>query len=148
MARILFLHGLESKPGGSKPTALEALGHQVYNPALPKNDFNESVRIAQEEVDLLKPDVIVGSSRGGAVAMSVNPGAAKVILIAPAWRNYDVPPNVSEGTAILHCPSDKIIDYEDSKMLEALCKANLIACGTGHRLNDDDALQTLSELVY
>ena len=145
--RVLFLHGMESKPGGRKPMALEELGHQVLNPSLPKGDFDESVRIAQEEIDLMQPDVIVGSSRGGAVAMSVDPGAAKMILIAPAWRHFDVPPKVPAGTPILHCPSDGTVDFEDSEILEATCSANLVQCGQGHHMNDEDALQTLSELV-
>ena len=147
MSRILFLHGLESKPGGQKPLALEALGHQVSNPALPRDDFDESVRIAQEEIDLMQPDVIVGSSRGGAVAMSIDPGGARMILIAPAWRANDVPPKVPAGTSILHCPSDGIVDFEDSEILEAACQADLVRCGQGHQMNDEDALQTLSELV-
>ena len=70
--KVLFLHGLESKPGGAKVKHLLALGHTVFNPALPKNDFDESVRIAQADVDKHQPDVIVGSSRGGAVAMAVD----------------------------------------------------------------------------
>jgi len=147
MSRVLFLHGLESKPGGRKPLALEALGHQVSNPALPRDDFDESVRIAQEEIDLMQPDVIVGSSRGGAVAMSVDPGSARMILIAPAWRSFDVPPKVPAGTSILHCPSDGIVNFEDSEILEAACQADLVRCGQGHQMNDEDALQTLSELV-
>jgi hypothetical protein len=147
MAKVLFLHGLESKPGGSKPRALEKLGHQVSNPALPMNDFDESVRIAQEEIDFLKPNVIVGSSRGGAVAMSIDPGNAKMILIAPAWRKFDVQPKVPSDTTILHCPADGIIDFEDSEILETSCQAQLISCGQGHRMNDPDALQALSDLV-
>jgi len=147
MLNVLFLHGLESKPGGQKPLALEALGHQVSNPALPRDDFDESVRIAQEEISLMKPDVIIGSSRGGAVAMSIDPGGAKMILIAPAWRQFDVPPKVPAGTSILHCPSDGIVDFEDSEILEAACQANLVSCGSDHRMNDEDALQSLSKLV-
>ena len=145
--RVLFLHGMESKPGGRKPMALEQLGHQVLNPSLPKGDFDESVRIAQEEIDLMQPDVIVGSSRGGAVAMSIDPGGAKMILIAPAWRHFDVPPKVPTGTSILHCPNDNIVDFEDSEILETACKADLVQCGQSHNMNDEDALQSLSALV-
>jgi hypothetical protein len=39
------------------------------NPALPDEDFDEAVRIAQAEFNRHHPDVVVGSSRGGAVAM-------------------------------------------------------------------------------
>ena len=67
--KILFLHGWQSTPGGLKPTYLKDHGHTVLNPALPDNDFDAAVRIAQQEFDQGKPDVVVGSSRGGAVAM-------------------------------------------------------------------------------
>jgi hypothetical protein len=39
-------------------------GHTVINPKLPKDDFTEAVKIAQEEFDKHRPAVVVGSSRG------------------------------------------------------------------------------------
>ena len=141
---ILFLHGLESKPGGTKAQYLEGLGHNVFNPLLPKHDFEESVRIAQEYIDNETIDVIVGSSRGGAVAMAVNPAGARVVLIAPAWKRFDVNPNVPAGTTILHCTADKLVHYEDS---EELGGANLIPCGDNHRMSDIDALEALGKAV-
>lgn len=44
---ILFLHGWQSTPGGLKPTHLKSHGHEVLNPALPDDDFDPAVRIAQ-----------------------------------------------------------------------------------------------------
>ena len=69
---ILFLHGWQSTPGGVKPTYLKDHGHEVLNPALPDDDFDAAVRIAQAEFDQHRPDVVVGSSRGGAVAMNID----------------------------------------------------------------------------
>lgn len=43
---ILFLHGSNST-GGVKPTYLKDHDHTVLNPALPDDDFDEAVRIAQ-----------------------------------------------------------------------------------------------------
>ena len=40
---ILFLHGWTSTPGGVKPTFLKDHGHEVLNPALPDDDFDEAV---------------------------------------------------------------------------------------------------------
>ena len=137
---ILFLHGLESLPGGSKVTYLEGLGHNVLNPLLPKGDFDESVTIAQEYIDSENPDVIIGSSRGGAIAMSIDPRGARIILIAPAWKSFDVAPNLASNTTILHCTTDNIVYYEDS---EELGSNNLIPCGEDHRMADDDALEAL-----
>jgi hypothetical protein len=67
---ILFLHGWQSTPGGIKPTYLRDHGHEVLNPALPDDDFDAAVGIAQAECDRGKPDVVVGSSRGGTVVRS------------------------------------------------------------------------------
>jgi hypothetical protein len=50
VARVLFLHGWNSKPGGIKPSYLAEHGHTVINPALADEDFAESVRIAQLEI--------------------------------------------------------------------------------------------------
>jgi len=141
--KILFLHGLESRPGGSKVQYLQSLGHVVLNPLLPKGDFEESVHIAQEYIDNEEPSVIVGSSRGAAVAMSVIPKGARMILIAPAWRKFDVPPTVPKGTIILHCATDIIVPYEDSSSLGS----DVISCGTNHRMHDEDALKALGQAV-
>ena len=71
---ILFLHGWHSVPGGVKPTYLKDHGHAVINPALDDDDFDAAVRTAQAEFDKHQPQVVVGSSRGGAVAMNINIG--------------------------------------------------------------------------
>jgi predicted esterase YcpF (UPF0227 family) len=67
---ILFLHGWHSVPGGVKPTFLAQHGHEVINPKLPDDDFQHAVKIAQKEFDKHQPEVVVGSSKGGAVAMT------------------------------------------------------------------------------
>ncbi|MEN6458190.1 MAG: hypothetical protein ABFC63_04615 [Thermoguttaceae bacterium] len=58
--KILFLHGLGSTVGGVKPTYLAQHGHTVLNPKLPDDDFDEAVKIAQDEFDRHHPDVVVG----------------------------------------------------------------------------------------
>jgi hypothetical protein len=49
--KILFLHGWQSVPSGVKPTYLNWRGHEVMNPALPDEDFEEAMRIAQAKFD-------------------------------------------------------------------------------------------------
>lgn len=83
--KVLFLHGWQSTPGGVKPTYVKNHGHEVLNPALPNDDFDAAVRIAQAEFDRGKPDVVVGSSRGGAVAMNISAGVP-LVLLCPAWK--------------------------------------------------------------
>ena len=81
--RILILHGWQSVPGGVKPTFLKDHGHEVINPALPDDDMEQAIKIAQAEFDKHQPQVVVGSSRGGAVAMNIKSGDAKLVLLCP-----------------------------------------------------------------
>src|SRR5262245_11794952 len=83
--KILFLHGWNSVPGGVKPSYLIQHGHDVINPKLSDEIFEEAVRTAQTEFDRHHPAVVVGSSRGGAVAMNIKSGDARLVLLCPAW---------------------------------------------------------------
>src|ERR1039457_2556052 len=107
--KILFLYGWHSVPGGVKPSFLAQHGHEVINPKLPDEDFTEAVRIAQEEFDKHQPDVVVGSSRGGAVAMNIKSGSAKLVLLCPAWKKWGPARTVKPGTVILHSRADDVI---------------------------------------
>ena len=53
--KLLYLHGWHSRPGGIKPTFLRRQGYEVVNPALPDDDFDASVRAAQEAFDASRP---------------------------------------------------------------------------------------------
>jgi len=146
--RVLFLHGLESEPGGSKPVALSEEGHEVINPALPRNDFEESVKIAQAHVYAHRPDFIIGSSRGGAVAMCLDTLQIPTILIAPAWKKYGVPlSNVDENYTILHSVRDELIPLTDSSELVTKRGCRMYACGKDHRMADVDALRMLKAVI-
>src|SRR3954453_10795321 len=100
--KILFLHGRGSVPGGVKPTYLAQHGHDVLNPALPDEDFDAALRIAQDACDAHRPAALVGSSRGGAVAMTLHCEGARLVLLCPAWRKYGRAHSVPAGTVILH----------------------------------------------
>ena len=143
--KVLFLHGLESRPGGSKAIYLQDKGHEVLNPALPKSSFPESVEIAQREVDEEQPDVIVGSALGGAVAMAVNPRGARLVLVAPAWKNYGVTPSVPADTIVLHSTADDIIPYEDSQQIKGA--SAVVPVGADHRMFDEEALVAIGRAV-
>jgi len=81
-------HGWKSVPGGVKPALLAQHDHEVLDPALPDENFEPSVRIAQAGYDRHQPDVVVGSSRGGAVAMNIKSGDAWLVLLCPAWKKW------------------------------------------------------------
>jgi hypothetical protein len=146
MTTILFLHGWRSVPGGVKPTYLAQHGHTVINPKLPDDDMEEAVRIAQAEFDKHQPQVVVGSSRGGAVAMNIKSGAAKLVLLCPAWKKYGNVKKVKAGTIILHSRADDVIPFADSEELvrnSGLPTSALIEVGNDHRLADQEPLERM-----
>ena len=141
--RILFLHGLESTVGGAKPEHLKAAGHDVVEPSLGGIEFGEAVTIAQAYADKYKPEVIVGSSRGGALAMNIAPGGARLVLVAPAWNIYGAGSGIAADSTIIHSEADKVIPFEDSVQLSTKHGAALITAGSGHRMNDSSALSAI-----
>jgi alpha-beta hydrolase superfamily lysophospholipase len=144
--KVLFLHGWQSVPGGVKPTFLAQLGHEVINPKLPDDAFEEAVRIAQAEFDRDQPDVVVGSSRGGAVAMNINSGSDRLVLLCPAWKKWGKVKTVKVGTVILHSRADDVVAFAHSEELvrnSGLPAAALIEVGNGHRLADPEPLEEM-----
>jgi hypothetical protein len=120
-------------------------GHEVINPKLPDEDFNEAVRIAQAEFDRHHPNVVVGSSRDGAVAMNINSGEAKLVLLCPAWKKWGTAKTVKPGTVILHSRADDVVPFAHSEELARSSGAVLIEVGTDHRLADPEPLARMLE---
>jgi alpha-beta hydrolase superfamily lysophospholipase len=143
---ILFLHGWQTVPGGVKPTYLTQHGHEVINPKLPDEDFNEAVKIAQAEFDKHQPHVVVGSSRGGAVAMNIGCVKAKLVLLCPAWKRHGTAKTVKPSTVILHSRADEVVPFGDSEELARnsdLPTSALIEVGSDHRLADPEPLAVM-----
>lgn len=143
---ILFLHGWTSVPGGRKPSYLQEHGCNVINPALPDEDFAESMRIAEREFQQHKPDVVVGSSRGGAVAVNMNSGQTPLVLLCPAWKNWGATKTVKTNTLILHSRKDDVIPFEDSRELllnSDLELSKLVEVGDDHRLATEAPLAAM-----
>ncbi|HMR11420.1 MAG TPA: hypothetical protein PKA88_36825, partial [Polyangiaceae bacterium] len=67
---MLLLHGLEGSPTGAKAQALRR-SFDLVAPALPTGDFDACVQLAREATREHTPDVLVGSSFGGAVALQL-----------------------------------------------------------------------------
>lgn len=141
--KILFLHGWHSVPGGVKPNYRNGHGHEVINPALDDDDFAAAVATAQAEFDKHQPQIVVGSSRGGAVAMNINSGSAKLVLLCPAWKNWGTARTVKTDTVILHSRADDVIPFADSEELAKDSGATLIEEGNDHRLADPEPLEAM-----
>jgi alpha-beta hydrolase superfamily lysophospholipase len=144
--KLLFLHGWQSTPGGLKPTYLQDHGHEVLNPALPDDDFDAAVRIAQAECDRARPDLVIGSSRGGAVAMNIDSGDIPLVLLCPAWRTWGTATTVKRNTTILHSRGDETVPFVDSVELlrnSGLPDGALIEVGSEHRLADPESLAAM-----
>lgn len=144
--KILFLHGWTSVVGGRKPTYLLDNGQQVINPSLPDDDFEAAVQIAQDEYDRHLPDVIVGSSRGGAVAMNLEYGDTPLVLLCPAWKRWGTATTVPSNTAILHSRQDEVIPFSESEALvknSGFPRSMLLGVGSDHRLADEEPLEKM-----
>ena len=145
--KILFLHGRESSPNSTKVTFLRGKGHEVHAPVLDKDDWEQSVLAARHAIEHFHPDVIVGSSRGGAVAMAACHTAQArtipMVLVAPAWVKY-APWATCNGLAIVvHSIDDEVVPYHHSEKLQHLYGARLISAGMSHRMTDFEALDAI-----
>jgi len=144
--KILYLHGWNSACGGVKPSYLAAQGHEVVEPELPDDDFDAALRIAQAEFGRIGPEVVFGSSRGGALALNLEAGAVPLVLLCPAWKRWGQASTVKAGTQILHSREDEVVPFEDTLELlrnSGLGESGLIVTGENHRLCD---LLSLAEM--
>lgn len=144
--KILFLHGWRSVPGGVKPSYLKSHGHDVLNPPLDDDDFAAALKAAQLAYDQYIPDVIVGSSRGGAVALNLNSAETPLVLLCPAWKNWGTACKLKPNSVILHSRADDVIRFADSEELVAcshLPPGTLMEVGHDHRLADEQSLEVM-----
>ena len=114
--------------------------------ALPDEDFEAAVRVAQAEFDRHQPAVVVGSSRGGAVALNIDSGSARLVLLCPAWKRWGNVRTAKPGTLILHSRADDVVPFAHSEELlrnSGLPATALIEVGTDHRLADPAPLMAM-----
>lgn len=145
--KILFLNGWRAAPGGAKPMLLARRGHEVIDPRLSDDDFDDAVRAAQAAFDAHRPDVVVGLSRGGAVAANIDTGGARLVLLCPGWKKWGAARTVKPGTVILHARADDVVPFAYSEELAAnsgLPASALIEVGVDHWLNDPASLAAMA----
>lgn len=179
--RVLFLHGLESGPQGQKARYLaerfEARTPDMQTGAgvaaraqLPPAErraaevqlFQRAVALQRAEVESFRPDVLVGSSFGGAVAVALlREGAWRgpTLLLAQAAllatrragvlgpeAGIALPSDVP--VLLVHGTKDDVVPLDDSRTLAATSKrATLIEVDDGHRLETLCQDERLADLV-
>ena len=148
MGVVVFSHGKESGPWGSKITAMAAmvgdLGWAVESVDYRGlDDPADRVRKLIEQAEKLAPPlVLVGSSMGGHVSAAAA-GRLKprgLFLLAPAFymRGYEeyTPRDVACATVLVHGWHDDIVPVENSIRWAREHQAALHLYNSDHRLED------------
>lgn len=146
--KILFLTGWQAASGGIKPTFLREHGHEVIEPDLDDDNFSVAVQTAQQAYNEGPPDVVLGLSRGGAVAMNIDIGKTPLVLMCPGWKRWGKAKTVGKNTMILHSRADDLVPFTFSEELitnSGLSPKALIETGNDHFLSDPEPLQAMLE---
>jgi predicted esterase len=119
--KVQFAHGLASSPYGNK-ARLFAEHFDALTPVMNTGDLESCVKVHEEALATFRPDVLIGSSFGGAVVMRLlERGAWKgpTLLLAQAARHYLPACRIPEGVRVLlvHAPEDEVVDIAGSRAL-------------------------------
>lgn len=149
MTKVMYLHGLEGNANGTKGLYCQ-IQYNAVAPQMPatleslmrnrKDCIKNCYQIAKEAVEIHKPDLIIGSSFGGGITITLmqnNVHKGKAILLAPAGVKYGLSTHIPQGNqvVIIHDRSDEIVPYQDSVLIESMNdNSTLITTTGGHRL--------------
>ena len=151
---VQFIHGLESSPTGDKARYF-ARHFDAVTPAMNTSDFEGSVAAQAAELSRRPPDVLVGSSFGGAVALALvvrGLHRGPTLLLAPAHRHYGVEERIPLGVPVLvvHGVRDTIVDIAGSRALATTGTrgiVRLVEVDDEHRLGTLAQSDALANLV-
>jgi alpha/beta superfamily hydrolase len=118
---------------------------EALTPAMNTADFAACVDLQARQVETFRPDVVVGSSFGGAVVVALLERGAwrgPTLLLAPAQRHYPVPERLPANvpTYIVHGTRDDVVSIEGSR---ALARTGTAECVRLFEVDDEHRLQTL-----
>ncbi len=121
--RVQFIHGLEGSPQGTKARLL-ARHFKARTPAMQTGDFDACFRVQSECLESFGPDLLVGSSFGGAVAVALLQAgvwSGPTLLLAQAAERLGLAPSLPAGVPIwiVHGLRDDVVDPADSRRLAA-----------------------------
>lgn len=149
MTTVIFSHGQESGPWGSKIRAMSELVRELgcrvesidyQGIADPTERVNKLIAEGRDINDTL---ILVGSSMGGHVATAAAGalGAAGLFVLAPAYfmPGYEeltpAPPQIP--TCIVHGWHDDVVPVENSIRFARQCAATLHIVDGDHRLTEN-----------
>lgn len=148
MTTVIFSHGQESGPWGTKICAMAELvkGLGCEADSIDYQGIADPTarveKLVLECSDVSDDLILVGSSMGGHVATAAAEtlGAIGLFVLAPAYymegyENLTPPPSVS--TCIVHGWHDDIIPVENSIRFARQCSATLHLVNGGHRLTEN-----------
>lgn len=148
MTTVIFSHGQESGPWGTKICAMAELvkGLGCEADSIDYQGIADPTarveKLVLECSDVSDDLILVGSSMGGHVATAAAEtlGAIGLFVLAPAYymegyENLTPPPSVP--TCIVHGWHDDIIPVENSIRFARQCSATLHLVNGGHRLTEN-----------
>jgi hypothetical protein len=143
--KVQFAHGLASSPYGNK-ARLFAEHFDALTPVMNTGDLESCVKVHEEALTTFRPDLLIGSSFGGAVVMRLlerRVWKGPALLLAQAARNYLPGCRIPEGVRVLlvHAPEDEVVDIEGSRALARTGTPGLVEL---IEVEDDHALAAIT----
>src|SRR5262245_19596356 len=119
--RVLFVHGIEGSPQGAKARLLSA-HFDAHTPAMDTRDFEGCVCVQAEMLAQFRPDVLVGSSYGAAVALALLQrglwrGPTLLLAQAAVLMGFALELPAGIPVWLVHGARDTLIDPEHSRRL-------------------------------
>ncbi|HNP64679.1 MAG TPA: YqiA/YcfP family alpha/beta fold hydrolase [Woeseiaceae bacterium] len=149
MTMVIFSHGQESGPWGTK---IRAMAERVREMGCEADSIDyQGIADPTERVDKLRREcadiseklILVGSSMGGHVATAAADalGAAGLFVLAPAYymEGFEelTPPPQAMPICIVHGWHDDIVPVENSIRFARACSATLHLVDGDHRLTQN-----------
>ncbi len=131
MKKVLFIHGRGSSSKTKKVVHLTKF-FNVRCLDMETKDINHDLQLQEKELFDFKPDVLIGSSYGGAIAVMLlqqKKWTGPTILLAQAFTKYKpndiwLPENVP--ITLIHGVKDDICEIEGSRELAKSGTPNLV----------------------
>lgn len=161
---MMYLHGFMSGANGSKQRQLQAMFRERYQVIAPEltADIDDSLRVINKLVAELKPEIIVGTSLGGFMAIMCESRWADVVVVNPVtrpcrqmrrWLNQEQTYFCKrlDGVQAYTLTKEtlhKYAGYKFDRKKEAWARLRLSAlCSTADELLGDEHVKVMSKMI-